>query len=72
MAKKLEMIFLNAAGRKTTLSVYNARDNITAPEVQDVMDAVIEGGIFNSSGGDLIGVSGARLIATEVTELAVE
>lgn len=72
MTRKLEMIFINAAGRKSTLSVYNAREDITAQEVQEAMDTVVEGEIFNTSGGDIVAISSARIVATDVTEIPVE
>ncbi len=72
MAVKLEMIFINAAGRKTTLSVHNARENITAEEVQAAMDLVLEGDIFTTNGGDIVAISNARIVATDITEIPVE
>jgi elongation factor P hydroxylase len=50
MARRLEMIFTNAAGRRSTISVDNAREDITQQEVQAVMDEVVNGGIFSTSG----------------------
>ncbi len=72
MDRKLEMIFINAAGRKSTLSVYNAREDITEEEVQAAMDLILDSDIFITNGGDIVAVSSARIVATEVTEIPVE
>ena len=72
MARRLEMIFTNAAGRRSTISVDNAREDITQQEVQAVMDEVVNGGIFSTSGGDIVAVISARIVATEITEIPVE
>ncbi|MDD2573926.1 MAG: DUF2922 domain-containing protein [Bacillota bacterium] len=72
MARRLEMIFTNAVGRRSTISVDNAREDITQQDVQVAMDAVVSGGIFTTSGGDIVAIDSARIVATEVTDIAVE
>jgi hypothetical protein len=72
MAKRLEMIFTNAAGRRSSISVYNVRDDVAQQEVQAAMDTILDKGIFTTSGGDLVAVAGARIVATEITEIPVE
>lgn len=72
MARRLEMIFTNAVGRRSTISVDNAREDITQQDVQAAMDAVVSGGIFTTSGGDIVAIDSARIVATEVTDIAVE
>ncbi len=72
MARRLEMIFTNAAGRRSTISVDNARDDITQQEVQAAMEAVVGRGIFSTSGGDIAAIDSARIVATEITDIPVE
>jgi len=63
------MTFLNQANRNVTLSLDNPRDNLTAAEVQGVMDTIIAKNIFTSSGGDLVSKVSASIIDTTTTEL---
>lgn len=69
MAKRLEMVFKNTAGRSFTLGLDEARDNLTAAEVQAVMDLILSKNIFQTSGGDLVAVAEARLVSRDVSEL---
>ncbi|PHJ38125.1 hypothetical protein P378_11540 [Desulforamulus profundi] len=71
MSKTLEMIFVNVAGDKVTLRVTDPRDDITEAEVRTVMDTIVAKDIFTSSGGALTGVSGARIVSREVTEMDI-
>jgi elongation factor P hydroxylase len=72
MARRLEMVFTNAAGRRSTISVDNAREDITQQEVQSAMETIVSRGIFTTSGGDITAIDSARIIATEITEIPVE
>ena len=72
MAKRLEMVFTNAAGRRATISVDNARDDITQQEVQSAMDMIVNRSIFSTGGGDIVAIDSARIVATEITEIPVE
>lgn len=71
MNKTLELIFVNAVGDKVTLRVTDPRDDIQEAEVRTVMDQVVAKNIFTSSGGNLVGVAGARLVTRDVAELNV-
>lgn len=66
---RLEMFFRNEAGRRVTLSVLNPREDLSAQEVREAMEAVVNNNIFLSNGGDLTEVLGARLVSREVVEL---
>lgn len=72
MARRLEMIFLNAAGRRSTISVDNVREDITQQEVQSAMDMIVNRDIFTTSGGDITGIDSARIVSTEITEIPVQ
>jgi elongation factor P hydroxylase len=72
MARRLEMVFSNAAGRRSTVSVDNVREDVTQQEVQSAMNAILGRGIFTTGGGDLVAITGARIVATEITEIPIE
>ncbi len=69
MATKLTMSFKNAADNTTSYSVDDPRADVTDVEVQAVMDDMLAKNIFNTSGGDLVSVSGAKVTTTTVNEL---
>lgn len=69
MEKRLEMIFLNAAGKKSKISVDDPRADITPQEVQTVMNDIIARNIFNSTGGDLTAIDSARIVSTDIDML---
>ncbi|ADI02004.1 MAG TPA: DUF2922 domain-containing protein [Syntrophothermus lipocalidus] len=67
--RTLEMTFANAAGRRVTIRVPDARADLTAAEVDAAMQQIISKGIFTSSGGDLVGQLGARVVTQDTVEL---
>jgi len=69
MEKKLEMIFVNAAGKKTKISVDDPRADLTPQEVQTVMNNIIARNIFDSTGGDLISIDSARIVSKDIDVL---
>lgn len=69
VTQTLRMTFLNQANKNVTFSLDNPRNNLTAAEVQGVMDTIIARNIFTSSGGDLAAKINARIIDTTTTEL---
>ncbi|WP_227762438.1 DUF2922 domain-containing protein [Zhaonella formicivorans] len=69
LTKRLEMIFRNAGGGRTTISVLDPKDTLTEAEVQAAMQTIITKNIFETSGGDLVGIIGARVVTTDVTDL---
>ena len=64
--KTIRMKFLTDMGKTFTLSMNNARDDITALEAEEAMDAVIDGDIFNQT---LVSIAGAELVDRTVTTL---
>ena len=69
MEKTLELIFKNMAGKNAKISVKDPKEDLTPQEVQAVMDDIIAKNIFETSGGDMVEVGGARLIQKEIIEL---
>ena len=64
--KTIRMKFLSDAGKTFTLSMNYARDDITALEAEEAMDAVIDGDIFDQT---LVSIAGAELVDRTVTPL---
>jgi len=69
MAKTLELIFKNEAGKNARLSVRDPKEDLTPQEVEDFMNNIIAKNVFETSGGDLVEIVGARLIQREVVDL---
>lgn len=69
LTKRLELIFQNAAGTRTTLAVIDPQDNLTEAEVQAAMELILAKNIFTSTGGDLVAIIGARIVTREVTDI---
>jgi len=67
--KTLQMIFANAANGRVTISILDPREDLTTENVETAMSDIITANIINSTGGDLVSVIGARVIARQVTEL---
>lgn len=69
MDKSLELIFKNKAGKNARMSMQDPKDDLTADQVQSLMDSILEKNIFETTGGDLVEAVGARLIQKEVIDL---
>jgi hypothetical protein len=69
---RLEMIFLNQQGKTNKISVDSPKSDLTEAEVQTAMEDIVAKNIFSSTGGDFVGVSSARVVTTDVTELIAE
>ena len=65
----LRMVFKNTGGSNVTFSLRNPKEDITAAEVQGVMDTVISKNIFSSTGGDLTSKVRAEIVDTTETTL---
>jgi len=63
------MVFKNTGGSNVTFSLRNPKEDITAAEVQGVMDTVISKNIFSSTGGDLTSKVRAEIVDTTETTL---
>jgi hypothetical protein len=66
MRKVLRMIFRNQEGRLVTLSLLDADPELTALQVETVMDSVVSRNIFTSSGGNLTEKVRAEIVTTNV------
>jgi len=69
VTQTLSMVFQNQAHNNVTINLDNPRSNLTAAEVQAVMDTIIAKNIFTSTGGDLVSKVRARITDTTTTDL---
>ena len=69
MNKRLEMVFKNELGRTSKMTVDYAREDVSQSDVQTAMESIIDKNIFNTSGGDLVGIESARIVTTEIEEV---
>lgn len=68
---RLEMDFIDESNKKVRLSLDEPREDVTEGEIKAAMEAVIAHNIFISNDGDLIGIDGARIVRTTVSEMEV-
>ncbi len=71
LTRRLELIFQNAAGRRSTLAVQDPHENLATEEVMAVMELIISRNIFTSPGGDLTAIIGARIVTREVEDIVI-
>lgn len=72
MAKKLELIFRNEDGKTAKISIDNVVEEIEASEVKEAMEDIIDKNVFLSNGGEFVGISGARIVDTNIEVLDLE
>lgn len=66
---RLELIFQNQDGKRVTISVQEPRLDVSPEEVEEAMETIMENNVFESNGGDLVAILGARLVTRQVEEL---
>jgi hypothetical protein len=69
--KVLRMIFKDATDKSRAVNVMDPDDEITAMEVEAVMDSIISRNIFDTAGGDLVSKYKAEVVEREVTVLEI-
>jgi len=67
--KILRMTFETAGGNASSITLPSPRDTLTAAEIESAMQLVITKNIFNSSGGDLVGIRDIKIIDTTTNDL---
>ncbi|MGI6553056.1 MAG: DUF2922 domain-containing protein [Bacillota bacterium] len=70
-SRRLEMIFQNAGGSRVTVAVVDPKADLTEQEVEEAMSLILNNNIFDSNGGDLVSLVGARFVTREVVELNI-
>jgi hypothetical protein len=71
MAKKIELIFKNEAGKNVVLSLDNPTEPVNPALVAHVMEQVIAEHAFVSSGGALVSKYAARIVERNVTDIQI-
>ncbi|WP_040191412.1 DUF2922 domain-containing protein [Clostridium culturomicium] len=72
MERKLVMSFKDIAGAKFNLIVNSVKDEVTAEEINGIMDAVLETGAIVSKNGALIEKLTAVIVDTTETDFDVQ
>ncbi|MDD2482428.1 MAG: DUF2922 domain-containing protein [Lutispora sp.] len=72
MAKKLEMVFKDVAGKTMKISVDNADEALTPVTVKTAMEGIIAKNVFATTGGSLVAIQGARIVDTTIQEMDIE
>lgn len=72
MAKKrLEMVFKNQKDKTSKISLDNPREDVTDADIKAAMNNIIATNIFATADGDLVSVASARIVSTDVLEIAL-
>ncbi|MDD2619512.1 MAG: DUF2922 domain-containing protein [Syntrophomonadaceae bacterium] len=66
--RTLEMDFATALNKTQRMRVYDAREDVTAIEINTAMNDIIAKNIFSDTGGELTGIIGAQLVSKETTK----
>ncbi|BBB91683.1 MAG TPA: DUF2922 domain-containing protein [Methylomusa anaerophila] len=69
MAKTLELVFRNAAGKEVVLSLPDPKDGLTLAEARTVMNDIVSKNIFSVKGVDLVEDAEARVRTSDTVEL---
>lgn len=72
MAKSVTMTFINADGKKSSISVNNVKDGLTNTEVSAAMDTIIAKNVFTTSGGAFVSKDSAQIVDRTVSSLSVK
>ena len=60
----LDLIFLNAAGKKVILNIEEPKPGVTKAEIDTAMQAIVDNNVFTSAGGDLVETVQGRIRTT--------
>lgn len=69
MTQVLELKFDTANGKSMTLTVDQPKADLTALEVENVMQTIISSNIFHNSGSSLVAINQARIVERSVSEI---
>jgi hypothetical protein len=65
----LRMVFKNQSGSNFTISLDNPRDNVTAAEIEAVMDLIISRNVFLTGGGALVSKQDVQIVDRTTNDL---
>lgn len=72
MAQVLELQFETTTGKTSTLSIEAPKSNVTAEEIQQVMQTIITANVFEGQAGAFVGIKGARIVERQVSPFELE
>jgi len=67
--KVLRMTFDNALGKAVTITLPSPKADLTAAQVEAIMDQIITKNIFLTSGGDLVSKRDIKIVDTTTEDL---
>ena len=67
--KVIRMTFLDDAGMNYTITIPDPRDNLTAQDILDVMDLILQKNVIQTQNGNLTTKVDARIIETTTNDL---
>lgn len=71
MDRTLQMVFQNQVGKNVSINIAQVKDELTDEEVRALMQLIISKNIFETSGGDLITIMSASVVAKDIEEFNV-
>ncbi len=71
ITKRLELQFVNEGGTRATVGLAEPKENLTDIQVKTAMETILTNGVFTSTNGDLVAISGARLVSREISDFNV-
>ncbi|RYL89283.1 DUF2922 domain-containing protein [Sporolactobacillus sp. THM19-2] len=69
--KRLNLVFLNTAGKSVTLSLNDPVEPADPVAVRSAMDEIIAQNVFESTGGELTQVKSARISENNTTPIEI-
>ena len=70
--RSLQMVFRNAEGRNTSLSISDPKTDLEAEQVEAVMNSIVAANIFQTTGGEIESGLYAQIITREVESIVEE
>lgn len=65
---KLVMVFINSGGRNSTITITDAKTDITQEQATGLMDTIISSGVFVPQQLTLVSKQDCKLIATTTSD----
>lgn len=65
------MVFLNQAGKNTSINIADINDTVTPEEIRGLMQLIITKNIFDSNGGELVSPISADIVTRDVESINV-
>ncbi|NFO11174.1 DUF2922 domain-containing protein [Clostridium botulinum] len=72
MEYNLSLIFLNTIGSKSTLTITDVKQDITADEVKALMNLIVEKDFFLTGKGSFVKSYSAQLVQREVKKFEIK